>query len=239
MPSGGYHGQKMILRFPFLLMVQSSNGQQRADNLTRRMLHFQHPIRWLKCRSQSLWMVKKHFIIALKVTRASGISKTGRSLLISKVMLSRILRRVGFFHGLHSFSFHFPFHSFDLAWSVSLNPQGETYASTGTSGNISIHSAQPSNFGERLSTLSSGQSKFGMFCAHVCFFSTHHAIYVFLNVSSKNVMTESRRSTNCYVFGKRTDLHIWHRNKHLIDHIYLSCHVCAFSRMVSGLECTF
>ena len=160
----------MILRFPFLLMVQSSNGQQRADNLTRRMLHFQHPIRWLKCRSQSLWMVKKHFIIALKVTRASGISKTGRSLLISKVMLSRILKRVGFFHGLHRFSFHFPFHSFDLAWSVSLNPQGETYASTGTSGNISIHSAQPSNFGERLSTLSSGQSKFGMFCAHVCFF---------------------------------------------------------------------
>ena len=61
-----------------------------------------------------------------------------------------------------------------LAWSVSLNPHGETYASTGTSGNIFIHSAQTSNFGERLSTLSSGQNKFGMFCAHVCFFKTHH-----------------------------------------------------------------
>jgi hypothetical protein len=157
-------------------MVQSSNGQQRADNLTRRMLYFQHPIRWLKCRSPSLWMVKKHFIIALKVTQASGISKTGRLLLISKVMLSRILKRVGSYHVF--LSFHFSFHSFGLAWSVSLNPQGETYASTGTSGNISIHSAQPSNFGERLSTLSSGQNKFGMFCAHVCFFSTH-AIYFF------------------------------------------------------------
>jgi hypothetical protein len=28
------------------------------------------------------------------------------------------------------------------------------------------------------------------------------------NVTSKNVMTESRRSTNCHVFRKRTDLHI-------------------------------
>ena len=56
-----------------------------------------------------------------------------------------------------------------LAWSVSLNPRGETYASTGTSKNVFIHSAQTSNFGERLSTLSSGRNKFGMFCAHVCF----------------------------------------------------------------------
>ena len=69
----------------------------------------------------------------------------------------------------------FPFFTFylfflGLAWSVSLNPQGETYASTGTSGNIFIHSAQTSNFGERLSTLSSGQNKFGMFCAHVRLF---------------------------------------------------------------------
>ncbi|KAF8805991.1 WD repeat-containing protein 61 [Phlegmacium glaucopus] len=55
----------------------------------------------------------------------------------------------------------------EASWSVSLNPQGETYASTGTSGNVFIHSAQTSNFGERLSTLStSGRNKFGMFCAH-------------------------------------------------------------------------
>jgi hypothetical protein len=56
---------------------------------------------------------------------------------------------------------------FCLAWSVSLNPQRETYASTGISGNVFIHSAQIDNFGERLSTLSSGRNKFGMFCAHV------------------------------------------------------------------------
>ncbi|KAF8076918.1 WD repeat-containing protein 61 [Lyophyllum atratum] len=52
------------------------------------------------------------------------------------------------------------------SWSVSLNPKGETYASCGGSGNIFIRSAQTSNFGERLSTLSSGRHKFGMYCSH-------------------------------------------------------------------------
>jgi hypothetical protein len=55
-----------------------------------------------------------------------------------------------------------------LAWSVSLHPNGESYASCGGSGNVFVRSAQPSNFGERLSTLSSGRHKFGMHCSHVC-----------------------------------------------------------------------
>ena len=114
MPFGEYHGQKTKLRFLFLLMVQSSNGQQWLDNLTRRMLYSQHLIRWLKCRSQFLWMVKKRFIIALKVTRASGISKTERSLLLSKAMLSRwaqILKPVGSNHCLPNYHYSFNFHS--------------------------------------------------------------------------------------------------------------------------------
>ena len=37
------------------------------------------------------------------------------------------------------------------------------------------------------------------------FFTTHPAIFL---RNLKNMMTESRRSTNCYVFRKRTDLHI-------------------------------
>jgi hypothetical protein len=53
------------------------------------------------------------------------------------------------------------------AWSISLNPKGGTYAATGSSGNITIHSADPSSFGQLKSTLSSGRSKFGMFCTHV------------------------------------------------------------------------
>ncbi|KDQ63966.1 hypothetical protein JAAARDRAFT_201435 [Jaapia argillacea MUCL 33604] len=52
------------------------------------------------------------------------------------------------------------------SWSVSLNPLGGTYASTGGSGNITIHSAEPSTFGERKSKLSSGRNKFGMCCKH-------------------------------------------------------------------------
>jgi hypothetical protein len=56
---------------------------------------------------------------------------------------------------------------FSTAWSVSLNPKGGTYASTGGSGNVTIHSAESSNFGERLETLSSGRNKFGMHCKHV------------------------------------------------------------------------
>lgn len=53
------------------------------------------------------------------------------------------------------------------AWSVSLNPKGGTYASTGGSGNVSIHSADSATFGERRTTLPSGRSKFGMYCKHV------------------------------------------------------------------------
>ncbi|KAF8187196.1 WD repeat-containing protein 61 [Pholiota molesta] len=52
------------------------------------------------------------------------------------------------------------------SWSVSIHPAGETYASTGGSGNVSIHSARNDNFGERLSTMSSGRPKFGMFCTY-------------------------------------------------------------------------
>ncbi|EIN11018.1 WD repeat-containing protein 61 [Punctularia strigosozonata HHB-11173 SS5] len=52
------------------------------------------------------------------------------------------------------------------SWSVSLNPKGGTYASTGGSGNVTIHSADPSSFGQRQATLTSGRMKFGMYCVH-------------------------------------------------------------------------
>lgn len=54
------------------------------------------------------------------------------------------------------------------AWGVSIHPSGETYASTGASGNVLIHSAKPESFGERRTTLSSGRPKFGMTCTYVC-----------------------------------------------------------------------
>ncbi|KAJ7284067.1 WD repeat-containing protein 61 [Mycena rebaudengoi] len=52
------------------------------------------------------------------------------------------------------------------SWSVSLNPKGETYAATGGSGNVSIYSAQPETFGQRVASLPSGRSKYGMYCKH-------------------------------------------------------------------------
>ncbi|KAH9482143.1 WD repeat-containing protein SL1-17 [Psilocybe cubensis] len=78
------------------------------------------------------------------------------------------------------------------SWSVSLHPSSDTYASTGGSGNVHIHSAKPENFGQRISTLSSGRNKFGMFCAYspdgqrVAMSSESGQIYIF-DVESGNL----------------------------------------------------
>ncbi|KAJ7930110.1 WD repeat-containing protein 61 [Mycena leptocephala] len=52
------------------------------------------------------------------------------------------------------------------AWSVSLNPTSETYAATGGTGNVVIYSANPETFGQRVASLASGRSKYGMYCQH-------------------------------------------------------------------------
>ncbi|KAG6886691.1 hypothetical protein C0992_002805 [Termitomyces sp. T32_za158] len=52
------------------------------------------------------------------------------------------------------------------SWSVSIHPSGQTYASSGGSGRVSIRSARPADFGTRISTLSSGRHKFGLYCSH-------------------------------------------------------------------------
>ncbi|KAK7435771.1 Ski complex subunit Rec14 [Stygiomarasmius scandens] len=52
------------------------------------------------------------------------------------------------------------------SWCVSLNPNGSTYASSGASGKLSIHSTEPGNFGQRLATISPGRNKFGMYCSY-------------------------------------------------------------------------
>jgi WD40 repeat protein len=77
-------------------------------------------------------------------------------------------------HNPNQVSFHHvyatPFTYFDSmfkAWSISLHPSGISYAASGASGNITIHSADTSTFGDVLSTLSSGRSKFGLACAYV------------------------------------------------------------------------
>jgi len=55
------------------------------------------------------------------------------------------------------------------AWSVSLSPDASTYASTGGSGTVTIHSADPASFGRAIDTLSpraEGKNKFGMVVTH-------------------------------------------------------------------------
>ncbi|KAJ6583778.1 WD40-repeat-containing domain protein [Mycena sp. CBHHK59/15] len=52
------------------------------------------------------------------------------------------------------------------SWAVSLHPGGETYAATGGAGNVVVYSAQAESFGQRVATLTSGRSKFGLTCKH-------------------------------------------------------------------------
>ncbi|KAJ4478644.1 WD repeat-containing protein 61 [Lentinula edodes] len=54
----------------------------------------------------------------------------------------------------------------EAAWSVSLSPSASTYASAGGHGNITIRSAEPENFGQKVSTVFSGRNKFGMCCSY-------------------------------------------------------------------------
>jgi WD repeat-containing protein 61 len=77
-----------------------------------------------------------------------------------------------------------------LAWSVSLSPKGATYASTGGSGNIVIHSAERDDFGTRRATLPTGKSKYGLFCAHVGSFALSR-------LPSMNPLFESHGMHSC------------------------------------------
>jgi len=80
------------------------------------------------------------------------------------------------------------------SWSVSINPKGETYASTGASGNVTIRSTEPDTFGQRLSSLPSGRNKFGMYCSHspdgkrIAMSSETGQIYIF-DLESNSLVT--------------------------------------------------
>ncbi|KIO21287.1 hypothetical protein M407DRAFT_129643 [Tulasnella calospora MUT 4182] len=71
------------------------------------------------------------------------------------------------------------------AWSVSLNPNGATYAASNGSGSVTIHSTEKESFGKLVQTLLSGRSKFGLSVAHspdakrIALSSETGAIYIF------------------------------------------------------------
>ncbi|KAF8607791.1 WD repeat-containing protein 61 [Ceratobasidium sp. AG-I] len=54
----------------------------------------------------------------------------------------------------------------ESTWSVSIHPSGESYASTGSGGNVLICSTSPDTFGESIGKLTSGRAKFGMCVKH-------------------------------------------------------------------------
>jgi len=83
------------------------------------------------------------------------------------------------------------------AWSISIHPRGNTYAATGGSGNVSIHSADRQTFGRSLSHLSPGRAKFGMFITHspdgsrIAYSTESGHIYVFDTEQGNLVATYS------------------------------------------------
>ncbi|KAF7301986.1 WD repeat-containing protein 61 [Mycena indigotica] len=71
------------------------------------------------------------------------------------------------------------------SWSVSLHPDGTTYAASGSGGKVVIYSAQADSFGKQVAKFSTGRSKYGMFCQYspdgkrVALASETGQIYVF------------------------------------------------------------
>ncbi|KAJ7068618.1 WD repeat-containing protein 61 [Mycena amicta] len=71
------------------------------------------------------------------------------------------------------------------SWSVSVHPDGSTYAASGSGGKVAIYSAQPETFGKEVAKFSTGRSKYGMFCQYspdgkrVALASETGQIYVF------------------------------------------------------------
>ncbi|KAG8873782.1 hypothetical protein FRB98_008777 [Tulasnella sp. 332] len=71
------------------------------------------------------------------------------------------------------------------AWSVSLHPQGATYATSNASGSVNIFSAVADTFGDHLRSIPTSRSKFGMCVKHspdgqrIALSTEAGAIYIF------------------------------------------------------------
>lgn len=97
------------------------------------------------------------------------------------------------------------------AWSVSLHPNGETFATTGGLGCVSIRSAQKDNFGQHLSKLESGRVKFGMCVSYspdgsrVAFSSESGQIYIFDLTSNALTATYTSHAVTVRSFAWSAD----------------------------------
>ncbi|KAH9947193.1 WD repeat-containing protein 61 [Amylocystis lapponica] len=131
------------------------------------------------------------------------------------------------------------------SWSVSLNPKGQTYASTGGSGNVTIHSAERDTFGERRATLPSGRNKFGMYCKHspdgtrVAMSSETGQIYIFDLASASLLSTYTSHAMAVRSFAWSPDSQLLltaSEDKRLILH---DVRVSASGKPSSGAVATF
>jgi len=158
----------MIQPYQSQQMAWSNNGIRLLDKYPERCL----PILSVSSPFPFLRLAKKCCSIALKVSPDCGIYRVGMLWGRMKVTRGVVLTQLNLVSSTLLFFVHssnWLVHAFGppIAWSVSLNPKGGTYASTSGSGNVTIHSAEVGNFGERLTTLPSGRNKFGMRCKHV------------------------------------------------------------------------
>lgn len=170
-PYGAFPGPKQILSY-------RSQQMARSNSLTHHQVKYPIPYpRIHSVSSPSMWILwaNKPSITLSKAWLVCGIWRVGVSLGGMRAMRGQGLIQSNQVSwqpticvGTAIFTFSATWiRAFIPAWSVSLHPKGGTYAATGGTGNITIHSAESSSFGERKSTLSSGRNKFGMFCKHV------------------------------------------------------------------------
>jgi hypothetical protein len=122
------------------------------------------------------------------------------------------------------------------AWSVSLNPNGETYAATGGSGNVVVYSAKADTFGQRVASLASGRSKYGMYCEHVrcCPYFMEPNIF---ESDSTRARAEPGRQADSAVDGDGADIRIRRGGAGADGDLHVARAVGALARVVRRLEC--
>ena len=121
----------------------------------------------------------------------------------------------------------------NVAWSVSLHPTATTYVSCGGSGNVLVHSTEPTSFGQHRATLTTGRVKFGLCCTYVrptcqCILSPGYLI------QGSHLDIESRRQSDSVRVGNGPDIHFRCSDIRIECNIHVSCNVGPNPFLVSG-----
>ena len=112
-------------------------------------------------------------------------------------------------------------------WVVSMHPKGETYASAGADGGVTIRSAAAADFGKAAHHLSPGKGRFGISVAHVSFAFSSSVAWC------NDTRLESRRVESSHGFRKWPNVSVRYRVLSASKHIYIPCDECTFVKLVS------